>query len=137
MKTKNKTITKNAYLVANSQIFSIREIVSKIGRKLENDFVIQESMISRFHAEIHFKKGNYILIDKNSTGGTFLNNLRIEKSVLKSGDTIRLANTPILFLIESTDMQIKTVMTSKSLKSEKKENTSGNEKTKPYKNKPK
>ncbi len=135
MKTEIKTLIKNAYLVANSQIFSIKGTISKIGRKLENDFVIQESMISRFHAEIHIDDGKYILIDKKSTGGTYLNNSRIERSFLTSGDTIRLANTPILFLVESNDMDVKTGANTETLKSEQKEKTAGNEKTKPYRNK--
>lgn len=137
MKTDKDVLPKNVYLVANSQIFPIRNIISKLGRKLENDLVIQESMVSRFHAEILFEDDKYFLIDKNSTGGTYLNNKKINKAQLVSGDTIMLANIPLLFLVESNELQNKTTTTTETLKSGvKEESTKENDSTKPYQNNP-
>ncbi|MCM1288720.1 MAG: FHA domain-containing protein [Clostridium sp.] len=53
------------------------------------------SMLSRTHCEIINSDGNYYIIDKNSTNGTYVNNSRIpsEKMIpIKSGDNILLAD---------------------------------------------
>jgi pSer/pThr/pTyr-binding forkhead associated (FHA) protein len=86
------------YLVINNQIFPIKNPVTKIGRKLDNDLVIQDSLVSRYHAEIHFEDGKFKLIDLDSTGGTYLNNKKISESIIYSGDIILLANVPIMFV---------------------------------------
>ncbi len=89
-----------AYLVLNNQIFHLREKTTKMGRKLDNHFVIQDPLVSRNHAEIKFESDSFYLIDLNSTGGTFLNNKKISESKLFSGDIILLANVPIMFVID-------------------------------------
>lgn len=89
-----------AYLVINNQIFHLREKITKIGRKLDNHFVIQDPLVSRNHAEIKLEGEDYYLIDLASTGGTFLNNKKISESKLLSGDIILLANVPVIFIID-------------------------------------
>lgn len=86
------------YLVVNSRIFPIDKDVITIGRKLENDLVIKDVLISRNHAEIRFEDDKYHIYDLNSTGGTFLNQRKINKSTLYSGDIILLASVPMMFI---------------------------------------
>lgn len=95
---------KKAYLVFNHQIFHLVEKITKIGRKLDNHFVIQDPLISRNHAIIEVRNGKYFLVDLNSTGGTFLNNKKISETRLMSGDTILLANVPLLFVIDKLNV---------------------------------
>jgi pSer/pThr/pTyr-binding forkhead associated (FHA) protein len=90
----------SAYLIINAQIFPITKPLVKIGRKLENDLVIQDVLVSREHAEILFRENRYYLRDLKSTGGTFLNNTKIDEAQLFSNDLILIANTPIMFIIE-------------------------------------
>ena len=96
--TDKSSLPKGAYLVLNNQIYPLNKIITSIGRKLDNDLVIQDSMISRYHAEIHLENSKFYLEDLKSTGGTFLNNKKIDSSALFSGDIILLANTPIMFV---------------------------------------
>lgn len=91
----------NIYLIISSQVFPIKSAVTKIGRKLDNDLVIQDSLVSRYHAEIRFEENRFIIADLDSTGGTFINNKRVNKGVLYSGDIILLANVPLMFMNES------------------------------------
>ncbi|MDH5606688.1 MAG: FHA domain-containing protein [Anaerolineae bacterium] len=93
---------KGAYLIINSQIFPLSRSKTTIGRKLENDLVIQEPLVSRLHAEIRYQKEKYHIFDLASTSGTYLNNKRIEQGVLYSGDIILIANVPVMFVDEST-----------------------------------
>jgi pSer/pThr/pTyr-binding forkhead associated (FHA) protein len=95
----------NAYLVINAQIFPIKHKVTRIGRKFDNDLVLQDLSISRYHAEIVFENNKFMLVDKESSGGTFLNNQKVDKTVLYSGDIISLSSTPIMFMNENENVR--------------------------------
>lgn len=91
-----------AYLVINRQVFPLVKRVTHLGRKLENDLVLQDPLISRYHAAILNKDGEFIISDKDSTGGTYVNGMKIQgETVLHSGDMISLANMPMLFVDDS------------------------------------
>jgi pSer/pThr/pTyr-binding forkhead associated (FHA) protein len=87
-----------AFLIFNTQIISIQKSPFNIGRALENDLVIQEPTISRKHSQIHRKGEHYHLVDLDSTGGTFLNGDRVSSASLRSGDSIVLASTALVFV---------------------------------------
>jgi pSer/pThr/pTyr-binding forkhead associated (FHA) protein len=89
---------KNVFLIINQQITPLTKDVTSFGRHLDNDIVLQNESISRNHAEICSENGQYILTDKQSTSGTFVNGRRIARCVLNSGDLITLANTQIMFV---------------------------------------
>lgn len=61
-------------------------------------------MVSRNHAKIIHENGLYVIYDLDSTGGTFVNNERVEKKVLSSGDIILLGAFPIMFMYEDPGM---------------------------------
>jgi pSer/pThr/pTyr-binding forkhead associated (FHA) protein len=88
----------SVYLVVNKQIIPLKKTVTRLGRQFENDIVFHEEFLSRFHAEIHYEDGKYVLYDLESTSGTFVNSRKIDKCVLNSGDLISLANLQIMFV---------------------------------------
>lgn len=90
-----------AFIVMNAQVFPIKKPITSIGRKINNDIVIQSSQVSRFHAEIRYEDERFILRDLDSTSGTFVNNDQIKESELFSGDLILVANIPLLFVDET------------------------------------
>lgn len=90
-----------AYILINNQVFPIAEESITIGRQLDNDLVINDSLVSRRHAQIQYKAHQFFLEDLGSTGGTFLNSRPINNSTpLHSGDIILIANIPIMFVID-------------------------------------
>jgi pSer/pThr/pTyr-binding forkhead associated (FHA) protein len=89
---------KNVFLIINQQITPLTKDVTSFGRNLDNDIVLQHESVSRDHAEIRNEDGQYILIDKQSTSGTFVNGRRIARCVLNSGDLILLAKIQIMFV---------------------------------------
>jgi HD-GYP domain-containing protein (c-di-GMP phosphodiesterase class II) len=62
----------------------------KIGRYDDNDIVIDNPYISRYHAEIITEGSRHLIRDLGSTSGTFANGERIAQRRLKDGDHVRL-----------------------------------------------
>jgi adenylate cyclase len=71
-----------------------------IGRQLGNDITLAEAKVSRAHASIIKEGGHFILIDRKSQNGTFVNGVKLERSVLKSGDTILIGGSTLVFVTE-------------------------------------
>lgn len=59
------------------------------GRSEECDVVIQNRRVSRNHAEITYRSGQYLLVDLRSSNGTYLNGTEVAaETVLNYGDEI-------------------------------------------------
>ncbi|HAJ05326.1 MAG TPA: hypothetical protein DCL76_02075 [Chloroflexi bacterium] len=69
-----------------------------IGRHLENDIIIENTKVSRHHAQIRLKLDEWVLYDTNSTLGTIINNQPIKEQVLENGDVIQIANNKLIFV---------------------------------------
>jgi sigma-B regulation protein RsbU (phosphoserine phosphatase) len=65
---------------------------TSLGRLPGQDVVLSDSCISRQHAVILRQGNTYTVVDQNSTHGTFLNAVRVERAVLKSGDVLQLGS---------------------------------------------
>ncbi len=64
-----------------------------IGRSPQNNLVLPASSVSSFHARITYSDGRYTLEDLNSTNGTYVNGVIVNKRILQPGDEIRISNT--------------------------------------------
>lgn len=94
----DEIIPENAFLIIQgTKIFHLNRSVINIGRRLDNHVVIDDPRISRNHAQLRAVKGRYMLFDLNSTGGSFVNNQRINQSILYPGDVISLAGVMLIF----------------------------------------
>jgi len=98
-------IPKDAYLVINNQVVPILRRHTRIGRKLDNDLVIQDAMVSREHAKILFEDGQFTVYDLGSTGGTFLNTKKVDKAKILNGDELCFSNVLVTFMTNSPDME--------------------------------
>lgn len=105
----------SVFLIINKQIIPLTRRVTSLGRQLENDIVFHEDFLSRFHAEIVYENDKYVLYDKNSTSGTYVNGKRIDRCVLNSGDLISLANIYIMFVNNNPKIAGKSLGTTQSL----------------------
>lgn len=103
------------FLIINKQVVPLTKTVTTLGRQLENDIVFHEEFLSRFHAEIVYENGKYVLCDKNSTSGTFVNGKSIDRCVLNSGDLISLANIYIMFVNNNPNIAGKSTGTTQNL----------------------
>ena len=103
------------YLIVNRQMIPLSKLRTTLGRHLENDIVFHEDFLSRHHAEIIYEGDKYVLHDKQSTSGTFVNGKKIESCVLNSGDLISFANINIMFVNNNSKIQVKSTGTTQTL----------------------
>ena len=78
----------------------------EIGRRETNDLRLAGSEVSRDHAQIATENGKFVLRDRNSRYGTFVNGEQISERALAHGDRIRLGRTggaEMVFLIDATE----------------------------------
>ncbi len=70
-----------------------------IGRLAPADLLVNSSRVSREHAAIQFRDGHYLVQDRGSTNGTYVNGQRItEQEVeLHDGDTLVIADVEFTF----------------------------------------
>ena len=68
-----------------------------IGRLPDNLIQVDNLAVSGHHAKIYWETDHYTLEDNNSLNGTFVNNRRISKTVLKDGDEVLIGKHTVLF----------------------------------------
>ncbi len=91
-------IPDNSFLIVEGvKIYPLTQPVVNIGRRLDNQLVIDDPRVSRNHAQLRAIKGRFVVFDLNSTGGTFVNGQRTSQSVLYPGDVVSLAGVALIF----------------------------------------
>jgi hypothetical protein len=94
----HSTLPENAFLIVEGvKVFPLKLPVINIGRRLDNQLVIDDPRVSRNHAQLRAIKGRFVVFDLNSTGGTFVNGQRASQTVLYPGDVISLAGVALIF----------------------------------------
>src|SRR5438094_1503968 len=85
------------------RIVPIDKPLFTIGRRSETDLRLTGADISRVHAEIAAENGGYVIRDKQSRFGTYVNGDRTSEKVLADGDQIGLGqtgDTEIVFFVD-------------------------------------
>ncbi len=103
--------------------YSLVKSTTKIGKKENNDFIVEDATVSRNHIMIEYNSDSFLLKDMKSTNGTFLNGTKVKEAFLVPGDRIKLGNTTIEFVafeekvrIEPSESEVFGAMVGKSLK---------------------
>jgi FHA domain-containing protein/von Willebrand factor type A domain-containing protein len=106
-----------AYLIAKDEPgtrYPITRTICRIGRSKDNELKLDDTSISRRHAEIHRNNdGTFEIIDMNSMNGVYINNEKVGKAELHEGDLLEIGDFFLHFtqlasdhsLEESTVMQ--------------------------------
>ena len=68
-----------------------------IGRKPDNDLVIDNPAVSGHHARVVKEEGGFFIEDLGSTNGTFLNDAKVQKQKLKNTDRVSVGKHSLIF----------------------------------------
>ncbi|MBI3597692.1 MAG: GGDEF domain-containing protein [Nitrospirae bacterium] len=85
------------------KVFHFDQEDKTIGRDVEAEISLRDSLVSRRHAQLYRQKAEdgdaiyYVIVDLHSTNGTFVNGERISKAFLQGGDKIQIGNTMLKF----------------------------------------
>ena len=91
-------IPEDAFVILDGiKVIPLSQPLIRIGRRLENNLVLDDPRVSRTHAELRAINGRYVLFDLNSTGGTYVNGVKITQSVVYPGDVISLAGVNLVY----------------------------------------
>jgi len=93
----NIELPKAFLIIGGTKIFPIELQIIRIGRQFDNDLVLEYPQVSRKHAELRFSDGCFEIVDLNSTGGTFVNGVKVKNQILNKGDVISLVNLHLVF----------------------------------------
>ena len=76
-----------------------------IGRESGNFVQLDDNEVSRRHAEIRRVDGQFVVGDLKSSNGTFVNNRKVERAELTSGDQIQVGRTVMVYSKDHDDEQ--------------------------------
>ena len=85
-------------------VFDREEI--RIGSMEDNDVVLNDDTVSRYHCKIVQDDTGYILVDNHSTNGTFINKVRVREAYLKPGCTVAVGQSLLRFNAREEEVQI-------------------------------
>ena len=88
------------------------EICVTVGRDSDNDVCFPSKYVTSHHCELHYTNNKWIIIDNQSTNGTFVNSQRVSEKELQYGDLIYVMGLKIVvgrsfIAINNPDNQIR------------------------------
>ena len=75
----------------------LNKSIINIGRETDNDIVIADAYVSRYHLQLRRRGGVYTLFDINSRGGARVNGAPVAERRLVHGDVISIGRTALIF----------------------------------------
>ena len=84
-------------------IFRLPEgAVKTVGRTAHSDFILDAALVSRVHCRLMATMmGELHVEDLDSTNGTFVNDQRVDRAVLNTGDRLRVGRVELAVTKES------------------------------------
>jgi len=70
--------------------------IKTIGRAPRADFIVDAALVSRLHCRITAAVENLEVVDLSSTNGTYVNDQRVKRAQLKSGDRLRVGRVELV-----------------------------------------
>ncbi|MGN6106977.1 MAG: sigma 54-interacting transcriptional regulator [Kofleriaceae bacterium] len=89
---------------AHEWAFDKEEI--RIGSMDDNDIVLSDDTVSRYHCKIVQEDTGYVLVDQRSTNGTFVNKVRVREAFLKPGSIVSVGQSQLRFNAREEEVEI-------------------------------
>ena len=90
--------------ITDKRVFPLYQKLT-IGRHSTNDIPIPDRTVSKRHAVVGRVKGQIVVKDLDSRNGTYVNDERVEKAVLASGDRLKVGSVVLRFFREEETAQ--------------------------------
>lgn len=91
-------LPEGAFLIIDGgKHFPLDRPVINIGRRIDNQLILDDPHISRTHAQLRIRDGRFVLFDLGSTTGTIVNGRRITQHILRPGDVITVARVRLVY----------------------------------------
>jgi pSer/pThr/pTyr-binding forkhead associated (FHA) protein len=98
------TVTYVAHLLTDDQrMIPLDQDVMNIGRHSDNHITLNDSAISRYHAQIRRRFNEHIIFSTMSKNGLYVNEVRVKEHRLKPGDVVRIGSMRLIYIIEDND----------------------------------
>lgn len=78
--------------------FELATGLTRLGRHPESEISLDDISVSRRHAEIERQGEEYVVRDMGSLNGTYVNQRRVDSTVLQQGDEILIGRFRLIFL---------------------------------------
>jgi signal transduction histidine kinase len=82
--------------------FELGESSLGIGRDPANQIRLNDTEVSRRHAELRQSEDGYLWIDRESSNGSFINSVRVDQHRLRSGDRVQIGRTLMIYTDSSS-----------------------------------
>jgi FHA domain/Protein of unknown function (DUF3662) len=103
---------RNPHIIINGdQTIVLNQEIFTIGRAKNNDIVLNDPYISRYHAQVRLRFGTYTFFDIDSQGGSFINDVRVIEHRLQSGDVIVIGRSKLVYLEDNPNTNHQTSIT--------------------------
>ena len=77
--------------------FPLNEELTRLGRHPESEISLDDITVSRRHAEIERTPDGYVVSDAGSLNGTYVNQERVDRMVLRHGDELQIGKFRLVF----------------------------------------
>ncbi|MFA6567527.1 MAG: FHA domain-containing protein [Victivallales bacterium] len=78
--------------------FPLSSDLINIGREESSDIILEDPKTSRSHCQIRKKGNNWLIEDKKSRNGIFVNGKKITERLLCEGDIIRIGKIELIYI---------------------------------------
>jgi hypothetical protein len=91
-------LPEGAFLIlGDGRHFALDKPVINVGRRIDNQIVLEDAHVSRTHAQLRVRDRRYVLFDLGSTGGTNVNGRQVKQHILRPGDVITIAESRMVY----------------------------------------
>jgi len=77
--------------------FALREAITRLGRHPDSEIILDDITVSRRHAEVERSGTEYVVTDVGSLNGTYVNQERLDRAVLRNGDELQVGKFRLVF----------------------------------------
>ncbi|MEN9937089.1 MAG: hypothetical protein RLZZ387_3668 [Chloroflexota bacterium] len=80
-----------------THVIPLESTLLTVGRGLNNDIILEDTRVSRHHAQLRYRARRFWVTDTGSTNGTFVNGEQVTERALRDGDIISLGGLELMF----------------------------------------